>query len=615
MKESRFIGQNSKKWSDFQKSLASREKDPNLLSRFFIQITDDLSFARTFYPNRSIRNYLNALAEGIFINIHRGKKLKVSDFTKFWKSTLPLMNYEARGEFLISFVVFTLAVVIGMVSSASDPSFPAFILGEDYVTMARSNIEKGDPMSVYKEFLPFEGFLQITLNNLLVAAYTFVFGVFSAIGTLFIMLFNGVMVGAFQQFYINEGLFRDSFLTIWQHGTMEISSIIIAGASGLTMGKGLLFPGTYSRLQSFSMSARRGLKIFIGIVPPIILAGFIEGYLTRNTGLPDVLRLAFILVSLAVMVLYYVWYPRQVARSEAGKPLKKEKVELPLLPEADLGKIYSIGELFEHAMGFTVRRFSVQLKPFALLAALSAGIVYVSVADEFNFLSINWHNPYHASWMYFFDYSVHRLLFPFILIACTVVITLALRSFIIQGNPALSLQKPPGLLRFVFISLLIAMMTNLLFFLNFWLAFFVLMFLFPVMAMVAFVFVVEDRSIFYAIGRGLHMFFYKSSLAAGLVFRVGFLIILVMFFLFVFLMTLPAFLIMLLDLDYDQYATVLNLLNIFAFYLALYFGVGMMVIAMGRLYFTMHEMLTAENLLHRIAQFGKSKKILGYERE
>ena len=93
------------------------------------------------------------------------------------------------------------------------------------------------------------------------------------------MLSNGIMVGAFQYFFYDQGLLRESFLTIWTHGTLEIAAIIIAGAAGMTMGKGLIFPGTLSRLQAFQISARRGLKIMIGIAPIIILAGFIEGYL------------------------------------------------------------------------------------------------------------------------------------------------------------------------------------------------------------------------------------------------------------------------------------------------------------------------------------------------
>ena len=95
------------------------------------------------------------------------------------------------------------------------------------------------------------------------------------------------------------------------HGTLEIWSIIVAGAAGLALGNGWLFPGTYSRLESFRRGAKRGLKIVIGTVPVFIMAGFIEGFITRHTELPDMLRLGIILTSLAFIIFYYIYLPNR----------------------------------------------------------------------------------------------------------------------------------------------------------------------------------------------------------------------------------------------------------------------------------------------------------------
>jgi uncharacterized membrane protein SpoIIM required for sporulation len=98
------------------------------------------------------------------------------------------------------------------------------------------------------------------------------------------------MVGAFQYFFIERHLFQESFLTIWIHGAMEISAIVIAGAAGFALGRSLLFPGTYSRAVSFRLGAVKAIKIFIGITPIIVIAGFLESYFTRHTGVPDLVR-------------------------------------------------------------------------------------------------------------------------------------------------------------------------------------------------------------------------------------------------------------------------------------------------------------------------------------
>jgi uncharacterized membrane protein SpoIIM required for sporulation len=93
------------------------------------------------------------------------------------------------------------------------------------------------------------------------------------------------------------------------HGTIEISAIIVAGAAGIAIGNGWLFPGTYSRLYSFRRGAKRGLKIVMGTVPLFCVAGFIEGFMTRHTEWPDAVRLSIILLSAAFIIYYYVVLP------------------------------------------------------------------------------------------------------------------------------------------------------------------------------------------------------------------------------------------------------------------------------------------------------------------
>ncbi|MEK7256397.1 MAG: stage II sporulation protein M, partial [Bacteroidota bacterium] len=260
---------------------------------------------------------------------------------------------EARKDLLTSFLVFMLAIAIGMVSSAADPDFLQVILGEDYVEMTKENIKSGDPMGVYKQKGEFNAFLGITLNNVRVAFFTFILGVFYAIGTIGILLYNGVMLGAFQFFFIQEGLFRESFLAVWLHGTLEISSCVIAGAAGLTMGKGLVFPGTLSRMRSFQLAARRGVSILMGTLPLFVFAGFIESYLTRHTDAPDALRAGFIFACLAFVLFYFVFYPRWKAKKATGI---SRFDETRLTPDTDRSIYFSVvktvGDVFTDAFIF-----------------------------------------------------------------------------------------------------------------------------------------------------------------------------------------------------------------------------------------------------------------------
>ncbi|UTW64510.1 stage II sporulation protein M [bacterium SCSIO 12741] len=312
MKESHFVEQNKEKWNEFEADLKSKKKDPEKIRKLFIEITDDLSFARTFYKSRLVNNYLNGVAQLLFQEIYKNETGPANQFKKFWTTELPLYLYQARKELLISFLVFVGAMAIGVFSAMHDPEFTTMIMGESYITMTEENIAKDDPMAVYKDERQLGMFLGITMNNIKVAFMTFLSGILASIGTLAVIIYNGVMLGAFQYFFIERGLFWESFLTIWQHGALEISSIVIAGAAGITLGKGLIFPGTYTRSISFRLSARRGLKILAGVVPLFIIAGFIEGFITRYTDMNNGIRLANILVSFSFIVFYYVWYPRRV---------------------------------------------------------------------------------------------------------------------------------------------------------------------------------------------------------------------------------------------------------------------------------------------------------------
>jgi uncharacterized membrane protein SpoIIM required for sporulation len=152
-------------------------------------------------------------------------------------------------------------------------------------------------------------FLAITWNNIKVSFYAFILGIFLSFGTGYILFSNGLMLGSFQYFFYSKGLLLTSVLTIWIHGTLEISAIVIAGCAGLVMGNSILFPGTYSRLESFKKGARQGLKITVGLIPIFIMAGFLESYVTRLTEMPVWIKASIIGISAFFIIYYFILYP------------------------------------------------------------------------------------------------------------------------------------------------------------------------------------------------------------------------------------------------------------------------------------------------------------------
>ena len=315
MREAAFVKQNKDKWAIFESALSNKTKlAPDKLSDLYIEVTDHLSYAKTFYAGSNTEFYLNTLASQAHQKIYKTKREPKNRIIEFWKTEFPLTFYHHQRELLIAFLVFAFFTAVGAFSSANEGDFVRSILGDGYVNMTLENIEKGDPMAVYKEMGEFNMFLGITINNIRVALMAFAFGILLGIGTLVIMLQNAIMLGSFQYFFYEKGLLWESVRTIWIHGTIEISVIIIAGCAGLVLANGMLFPATYSRLESFKRGVKNGLKIMLSTVPFFIIAGFLEGFVTRHTEMPDVLAIFIILTSLALILFYYVIYPRQLHR-------------------------------------------------------------------------------------------------------------------------------------------------------------------------------------------------------------------------------------------------------------------------------------------------------------
>ncbi|MFP4293624.1 MAG: stage II sporulation protein M [Cyclobacteriaceae bacterium] len=326
MREAAFVRQNEKKWEALEQAIVSGKAllKPDALADYFIQLTDDLGYAKTHYPNSNTTVYLNNLTAKVHQAIYRNKKEDKGRLLRFWRYELPQVMYESRKQLLYSFLIFLAACLIGAVSAAHDESFVRLILGDSYVNMTLENIDRGDPMAVYKSMGRGDMFFAITVNNIKVSLMAFAAGVVLSVGTGFILLQNGIMLGAFQYFFYQQGFLLPSFLTIWIHGTMEIASIIIAGAAGLVIGNSILFPGTYPRMYSFRKGAKSGLKIVVGLVPLFVMAGFLESYVTRLTDWHWALRLGIIMASAFFVLYYFIIYPHKLQQHD-----KRENEAVP----------------------------------------------------------------------------------------------------------------------------------------------------------------------------------------------------------------------------------------------------------------------------------------------
>ena len=618
MRETQFIEQNKQKWQEFESILEGQHRDPEKLSDLFIQVTDDLSYSRTFYPNRSVRVYLNGLAQRIFFRIYRTRRSPFRRLLYFWVDELPRLIFESRRAFLLSFCIFAFSFLTGLLSSAMDPDFAGIILGEEYIEMTMANIDSGDPMAVYKQRGKFSMSLGITANNLFVAFLTFAMGVFFTIGTIAAIIRNGIMVGVFQHFFIERDLFLESFLTIWTHGTLEISAIIIAGAAGITMGKGIVFPGTYSRMQAFNQSARRGFKLMLGITPVIIMAGFIEGYLTRYTQTPDVVRGLFILACLAFILVYFVWYPRIHAEFTSGKKDRREPVP-PLISQQriDFDRIKTPGEVFADVFVF----FKIHAGKVVSLCLFTALFYTVAVfafspasADQlFSFPNYRF-GTLSVINQFFVNEKIPWL--PLVNLASFAILTVSLNSLLIrehQPDRRISLHHWPvsGFKVMAGLSLM-----QLILWTNSWYTIFLALLLFPVAMLFNYLLMEEEVHVWPAIRRSAFLLQGNYGRLLSLFLTVS--LVGLLFFSLLDTMIMWTFLDLvswIVQLEEDLMDGFSVVILTFTTLFFLHMIAGMLLTGIGLFYYSLLEIQQADDLKARVEQIGKRGSIKGMERE
>jgi len=314
MKEVRFIAENRERWKKSEAALRSDGLvQPDLLTEMYVQLSDDLSYAKTYYEGSEVITYLESMTVIAHRRTYQNRRTERDRFLKFFTHELPLAYRQSQPKMLMALTVFLLAIGLGVISSIIDADYVRVIMGDAYVNMTENNIAEGDPLAVYGDSDSGSMAMMIAVNNIRVSFLAFVAGILGSFGTISILFINGVMVGAFFYYFIEKGIGLMAISSIMIHGALELSAIVLAGAAGLCIGNALLFPGTYSRAISLRRGASRAVKIIIGLVPVFIVAAILESYVTRHyqsLGVAGSMTIA--ILSMVYVIWYFIIYPRRL---------------------------------------------------------------------------------------------------------------------------------------------------------------------------------------------------------------------------------------------------------------------------------------------------------------
>ncbi|MFO1430243.1 MAG: stage II sporulation protein M [Candidatus Competibacteraceae bacterium] len=150
-------------------------------------------------------------------------------------------------------------------------------------------------------------------NNISIGFRTFAAGIIGGIGTLFILLFNGLFMGAVGGYLSSQGLGTVLFPFVVGHSAFELTGILLAGVAGLKIGLALVAPGRYSRVQALRRAAAEGVRLLYGVVALLLLAAIIEAFWSSNRALPVNLKYVVGIAGWLLLALYLLLAGRRGA--------------------------------------------------------------------------------------------------------------------------------------------------------------------------------------------------------------------------------------------------------------------------------------------------------------
>ncbi|MEN6449114.1 MAG: stage II sporulation protein M [Thermoguttaceae bacterium] len=144
----------------------------------------------------------------------------------------------------------------------------------------------------------------VITNNVRVALTAFALGITFGLGTVYMLTFNGVMVGGIAGAFAKSGIGWQFWMVILPHGALELSAIVVAGGAGLLLGHSLWCPGQRTRRRALREEAIRAVQLAAGLIPAFAVAGFFEGFVTPSDAIPEALKVGLGIATAAIFWLY-----------------------------------------------------------------------------------------------------------------------------------------------------------------------------------------------------------------------------------------------------------------------------------------------------------------------
>lgn len=248
------------------------------LALLYRQIASDLATVREDPTGEQLSFYLNRALGRAHNLIYMGRKSRAAGIWTFFRDAYPAIFRETFPDTFLAFVIFLAACLVGLLLTMADPSFSRYFLGPQMTDTIQHHKMWTDSIVTIKP-LASSG---IMTNNLTVSFTTFALGITAGLGTAWMMVVNGLLFGVVNAACWREGMLLPLLSFVAPHGVLELPAIFIAAGAGFGIARGMLFPGTLPRRISLVRAGARSARLVLGVIPMLIIAGTIEGFISPS---------------------------------------------------------------------------------------------------------------------------------------------------------------------------------------------------------------------------------------------------------------------------------------------------------------------------------------------
>lgn len=317
MNRERFIRQRRTDWQKFEALMGRlklarhsrwRSQDIADLSRLYRSICYDLSLVQSREWGARLEQYLNDLVAQGHNCLYRSPPKSVTAVAEFLGSGFPCLLRKRKWSFLTALALFAIPFLVSTVVGAVRPDLAELVVGQEALESAKENYSQEHYSEFNDEYTSDRSVMAgfYVKNNIGIAFQAFALGAFIGIGTAVILLSNGIAIGMVTGFMLSLGdpVTENFFSFVITHGSFELTAIVIAGAAGFVLGRGLLFPGNMTRLASLRHHGGESLLLALGAGAMLAVAAMIEAFFSP---LPIDPRIKYLVgTSMWVLVVLYL---------------------------------------------------------------------------------------------------------------------------------------------------------------------------------------------------------------------------------------------------------------------------------------------------------------------